>query len=71
MMIITINLMVLLKQTRHFLKKVKKEVEMQKEEAQEKEVIHLIAIQKRIRFVCLLPLIEIEAVLQNLLDLED
>ena len=42
---------VLLKQMRHFLRRAKREAEMLKEEMREKEVIVLIAIQKRIRFV--------------------
>ena len=46
-----ISYKVLLKQMRHFLKKAKREQEMLNEEMQEKEVIHLIAIQRKIKFV--------------------
>ena len=62
--------MVLLKQMKHFLKKAKKEQDKLKEEMQEKEVIVLTLIQRKLKYVSLLLLIEIKHHLQNLLDLE-
>lgn len=54
---------------RHFLKKAKREVEKQKAERQEREIMALILTQRKVKFVFLLPLIEIKHPLQNQLGL--
>ena len=70
MMIAITNLMVLLKQMKHFFNIVKKKQDKLKEEMQEKEVIVLTLIQRKLKYVSLLLLIEIKHHLQNLSVLE-